>query len=126
MALTATATKSTPRAVIKLLKMVHPKVVSVSPNKPNIKYSVLVNAHSLEETFAPLVEEIRVKRMAMDRTIVFCRTYDQCGRIYIHVYGESVGKGGYRADWCVPGPSTISNDRYVYCLYPPGCEREHT
>ena len=62
MALTATATKSTRRAVVKLLKMVHPEIVSVSPNKPNIKYYVCGNVRSLEETFAPLVEEFRQKR----------------------------------------------------------------
>ena len=95
MALTATATKRTRQAVIKLLKMVHPKVVSVSPNKPNIKYSVLVNTQSLEEKFAPLVEEVRQKRTATDRTIIFCRTYDQCAHIY--VCGESVRKRGNSA-----------------------------
>ena len=56
MALTATATKATRRDVI---KMVRPEVVAVSPNKPNIKYSATANVRSLEETFAPLVEEVR-------------------------------------------------------------------
>ena len=83
MALTATATRSTRQAVVRVLKMVHPEVVSISPNKPNIKYYVKMNVHTLEETFAPLVEELRQKRRRMDRTIVFCRTYDQCARIYM-------------------------------------------
>ena len=91
MALTATATKSTRRAVIKQLKTIQPKIVSVSPNKPNIKYSVLMNTHSLEETFAPLIEEIRQKRKSMDRTIIFCRTYDQCARIYMFIV-DRLGK----------------------------------
>ena len=47
MALTATATKRTRQAVIKLLKMVHPKVVSVSPNKPNIKYILSTSKHTI-------------------------------------------------------------------------------
>ena len=37
--------------------MVQPKVVSLSPNRENIKYSVQV-ASIIEETFAPLVEGI--------------------------------------------------------------------
>ena len=82
MALTATATRSTRQAVVRVLKMVHPEVVSISPNKLNIKYYVKMNVHTLEETLAPLVEELRQKRR-MDRTIVFCRTYDQCTRIYM-------------------------------------------
>ena len=101
MALTATATKQTRQAVVKHLKMVCPVVVSVSPNKPNIKYSVLLNVRSLEETFAPLVEEVRQKRKNMDRTIIFCRTYDQCARIYNYVYGRSVGEGDDGTYWCV-------------------------
>ena len=48
MALTATAMKSTQQAVVKVLRMVCPDVVSVSPNKPNIMYAVKVNVNSLE------------------------------------------------------------------------------
>ena len=61
MAFTTAATRSTRQAVIKVLKMVHPVVVSISPNKSNIKYHVKANTHSLEETFSPLVEDLRKK-----------------------------------------------------------------
>ena len=91
MALTATATSSTRRAVVTLLKMVHPEIVSVSPNKTNIKYSVCRNERGLEETFSPLVEELRQKRKRMDRTIIFCRTYDQCAQIYMFMV-DRLGK----------------------------------
>ena len=94
MALTATATKHTRQAVVKCLKMVHPAIVSVSPNKPNSKYSVLLNVHSLEETFVPLVEEVRQKRKKMYRTIILCTD--------IHVYGKPVGEGDDVTYWCVP------------------------
>ena len=57
-ALTATATRSTRQAVVKVLNMVHPKLVCISPNKTNIKYHVRMNVHTLEEEFAPLVEEL--------------------------------------------------------------------
>ena len=77
MALTATATR---RAVIKQLKKIQPKIVSV-----------LMNTHSLEETFAPLIEGIRQKRKSMDRTIIFCRTYDQCAHIYMFIV-DRLGK----------------------------------
>lgn len=65
MALTATATRSTRQSVIRVLKMVHPEVVS---NERNIKYAVNMNAYTLEEA------ELRQKRRRMDRTIIFCRT----------------------------------------------------
>jgi len=78
MALTATATVATRKAVCRTLGMVNPAVISESPNKVNIKYVVHLNPGTLEETFAPLVEEVRRCRSTTDRTIVFCRTYDSC------------------------------------------------
>ena len=83
MALTATATKISRREICRTLGMTHPKVVSVSPNKPNIKYIVIFKPATLEETFAPLVEEVRRMRMSMERVIIFCRTLDDCAMIYL-------------------------------------------
>jgi len=91
MALTATATRSTRQAVVKVLNMVHPKLVCISPNKTNIKYHVRMNVHTLEEEFAPLVEELRQKRKRLDRTIIFCRTYGQCAKIYMFI-SKRLGK----------------------------------
>ena len=62
--------------------MVQPKVVSLSPNRANIKYSVVI-ATNIEENFATLVEEVRRRRLSMDRTIIFCRTYDDSSHIYL-------------------------------------------
>lgn len=69
MALTATATKATCQQVCRHLGMVCPYVVAESPNCPDIKYSVKVPTN-IEETFAPLVEEIRRLRITMDRVIL--------------------------------------------------------
>ena len=85
MALTATATTTTRHEIIKTLRMVRPVVVAVTPNKPNIKYIVKGNQGSVEENFAGLVEELRNKRTGMERTIIFCRTYDQCTHIYMYL-----------------------------------------
>lgn len=82
MALTARATKTTQQSVCRLLGMMRPKVISVSPNRPNIKYSVVV-ATNIEETFASLVEEVRRRRLSMDRTIIFCKTYDDSSHVYM-------------------------------------------
>ena len=70
MALTATATKSTRVQVCKLLGMVQAKVVSISPNRANIKYYV-VTSSNIEDNFAPLVEEVRRQRLTMDKTNIF-------------------------------------------------------
>ena len=83
MALTATATKTTRKCVCNTLGMKHPTVVTQSPNKQNIKYIVNTKAASLEEMFAPLVEELRLNRTSMDRVIIFGQSYDDCSRIYL-------------------------------------------
>ena len=85
MALTATATKSTRQAVCRIVVMIRPVVVSEPPNRPNIKYIVIANPGTLEETFDPLVEEIRMRRTSTDKVIIFCRTYDSFGRIYMYM-----------------------------------------
>ena len=86
MALTATATKSTRVQVSKLLGMVQAKVVakvvSVFPNRANIKYYVVASSN-IEDNFAPLVEEVRRQRLTMDKTKIFCRTYDDSSHIYL-------------------------------------------
>ena len=85
MALTATATITTRKSICKVLSMLKPSIVSQSPNKPNIKYSVVKKEVDIEETFAPLVEEVRRCRVSMDRVIIFCRTYEHVSQIYLYL-----------------------------------------
>ena len=82
MALTATATKSTRQVVCKKLGMRNPVVINQSPNKTNITYSVVKKEDTLEKLMMPLAEELKIKRAAMPRVIVYTRTYDACGEIY--------------------------------------------
>lgn len=84
MALTATATGSTRKQVCRLLGMVHPDIVSKSPNRANIKYIVNIPS-TIEEMFAPVIEEIRRCRLYFDKSIIFCCTYDDCSRIYMFI-----------------------------------------
>ena len=85
MALTATATKATRTSVCRTLGMKSPIVVSVTPNKLNIKYSVEIIKVSLEETFAPLVEEVRLNRVTTNRAIIYCHSYESCSHIYLYL-----------------------------------------
>jgi len=39
--------------------MKNPVFIAESPNKPNVKYIVQTKSESIEETFAPLVEQIK-------------------------------------------------------------------
>ena len=85
MALTATATVNTQKAICKTLGMKNAAVIRDSPNKPNVKYLVCAHPGTLEETFSPLVEELRRCRACMERVIVFCRNYDNCALIYLYM-----------------------------------------
>jgi len=85
MALTATATKATRLAVCRVLGMPSPAIVYQVPNRVNIKYIVHTNPGTIEEAFSPLVDEIRKERTKLDRTIVYCRTYDSCSTIYLYL-----------------------------------------
>ena len=82
MALTATATVTTRTSICRILGMIEPSVVAVTPNRTNIYYSVEKKNTDMEETFTELVEEIRQKRLHMPRVIIFCRSYDDVGYIY--------------------------------------------
>ncbi len=62
----------TRKSVCRTLGMVTPAVVLEVPNRPNIKYVVCASPGTLEEAFAPLVEEIRWKRTNIDRVIIYC------------------------------------------------------
>ena len=74
--------------------MVKPVLVTESPNRSNIKY-IIKSADNIEETFASLVEEIRRLRRALDKIIVFCRTYvyDDCSRIYLFLRSRLGSEG---------------------------------
>ena len=82
MALTATASQSTRKAVCRTLGLHNPVYVVRSPDKPNIVYTVSQKPDTLDEAFAPLLAELRNKRIHMDRTMIFCSTLDSCSKVY--------------------------------------------
>ena len=57
-------------------------LMSLSPNRVNIHYSVEKKGASIEETFSGLVDELRLKRQHMPRTVVFCHSYEDVGYLY--------------------------------------------
>lgn len=87
MAITATATLSSRRIICQVLGMEEVALVSEVPNRPNIEYSLKSEDQPIEVVFAPLVEELRCNRCAMDRVIVFCRNLD--GAAFLYAYFQS-------------------------------------
>ncbi len=82
LALTATATQSVYETVRKNLCMKDPVVVAKSPNKPNIRYSVIRVSRELEKSFGWLIDQLKVNRCSLDRVIVFCRSISTCTNLY--------------------------------------------
>ena len=82
MSLTATASKATIKAICSSVGMKKGLLVSQSPNKPNIFYCVNTMEKEIEGAFSALVSEICEKRTAVDRTIIFCRSYNSCTEVY--------------------------------------------
>ena len=72
MALTATVSMSTRKEVSHLLGMVKSVMISKSPHKPNIIYTV--EEKDIEEVFAPFVEQVYKKKTEMEKIITFGRT----------------------------------------------------
>ena len=91
MALTATASKSTRRAIYRSLAMKKVLLVSQSSDKSNLFYCLDSYQKDITEAFAPLVIELKQKRTNTDRTIIFCRSYNSCITVYYY-FKSSMGK----------------------------------
>ena len=82
MALSAMMSKSTRRDVSRILGMSKPVTIAKSPDKPNLVYSV-IEKREMEEVFDSVIEELRAKRLQMEKVIVFCRTYEACSELFL-------------------------------------------
>ena len=83
MALTVTAIKSTRHDKIKIMGMIQPTTVFISPNRENITYSVYISKSWDPRRNICWARGENINRTTTNRTIIFCRTYDQCSHIYI-------------------------------------------
>ena len=83
-ALTATATSSTKKTIIDVLRMENPHTIFQNPSKPNVGYSVfyIPKDRTLEDYFQWLDDELLTQGTNSTRTIVYCQTIKQCGLLY--------------------------------------------
>ena len=49
---------------------------------------------NLQYTFNWLVNEIRGKNISFDKTIVYCKSIEECGRLFMH-FKQELGNNGY-------------------------------
>ena len=81
LALTATATQDIASVTIERLCMSNVKMIRISPNRINIKYSVKQN-QSINDLCTMLADELITLRVESPKTVVFCQTLKQCGYLY--------------------------------------------
>lgn len=107
MAMTATATTLNRTNILKNLGLLNPIIISVSPHKANISYSVRRKTN-MEDIFSPLVEKLRISRSLLPRVIIYCSTQVECAKLY-HMIFTSLGE-----DFTEPvGVPNISEFRLV-------------
>ena len=84
MTLTATATKTLYEKIARVLGMYKSTIISVSPGKKNIIYTIKLHC-SIEHTFRLLLMRLRTERVVtMLRTIMYCRKYEDCADLYMY------------------------------------------
>lgn len=68
---------------MKRLNMKNPEVISLTPDKPNLKYILRDKPKTIEEALLPIVENIRHHQLPPNyNIIIFCRKYDECSMMY--------------------------------------------
>ena len=84
LAATVTVTEMMRRDIVEILEMSGCAVVSVSPNKPNIFYSVQKRSASISDDSGFLTADLLSNNIKAKRLIVYCQSLDMCANLYIH------------------------------------------
>jgi len=80
-ALTATATTEVLKTCTERLSLDNPAVIGKTPNQPHIFYSAESRPESIDYC-KKLSAEIKTKRLSFPKTLIFCRSYSDCGIMY--------------------------------------------
>lgn len=81
-ALTATSTTFVHRIIIDQLLMENVAIIEASPERRNIRYSVVHASRDLHDSFKWLIERLRTSQVETPKTLVFCRTIHTCSSLF--------------------------------------------
>jgi len=90
LALTATATRETLDCVLDSLSLEDPAIIGMPPNRPNIRYTI-EHPIGILDFSQKITDELMAKRIEMPKTVVFCRTLQNCANIF-NVVKKRLGK----------------------------------
>ena len=111
LAATATVTEVMRKMIVEVLEMTGCAVVSVSPNKPNIFYSVRGRTTSIGDDLGFITSDLLSNNIKAKRVIVYCQSLDMCANLYIH-FMDVLGDRGYYPS----GAEQVSDNR-LYGMY---------
>jgi len=98
LALTATATCSTLKAVKERLSLQDPIIIGTSPNRPNI-YLTMWHKMKLEELVEHISSNLAASKTEYPKTILFCQTYKDVSDLYAafikHLGKDKTEPAGY-------------------------------
>lgn len=82
-ALTATASLAVRKTIEEKMNLYNPLTFLKSPEKFNIRYSVVkLQGQDIESFFSGIIEELVKRENDMERIIVFCRSHRNCREMY--------------------------------------------
>lgn len=112
LALTATATLKTQESVIRSLCLRKDFVkIYLSPNRSNIYlYKRKVTAE-INMSFQWLVDKLRSEKNAMEKTIIYCKSIKDCGRLFMF-FKSQLGEHGY-----YPENSPMTSANLLFGMY---------
>lgn len=84
LALTATATHETMKSIFERLSMTEVNMIGLPPERPNIKYSVILMC-SMADLCSVLAKELTDMRADTPKTVLFCQTLQQCGDFQLRI-----------------------------------------
>ena len=81
-ALTATASISTRVKICQMLNMINSVLITCSPNRINLRCSVIHGHEDISIRFKWLLEELRSKKTDTVKTVMFCKSIASCACLY--------------------------------------------
>ena len=111
LALTATATNDVRNKITSKLQMQGYTLIEASPDRPNIRYSVVTVKSDHMLNFGWLIDALKQYRTSLDRVVVFCRSLHTCASLY-KLFAVNLREEGYEPIGSAPDVS-----RHLFAMY---------
>lgn len=111
LALTATATNDVRNKITSKLQIQGYTLIEASPDRPNIRFSVVSVKSDHLLTFSWLIDALKQERTSLDRVVVFCRSLHTCASLY-KLFAVNLQEEGYE-----PVGSAPNVLKHLFAMY---------